>query len=86
MANPIGKVRAPKVSTDPLEPVSFENVASMVKTYEKGTFTGDRDAALLLCLLDTGARANELLDVDLDDINQARGDILIRQGKGSKPR
>ncbi|HBG75223.1 MAG: hypothetical protein A2X25_12770 [Chloroflexi bacterium GWB2_49_20] len=85
-SNPIGKVRAPKVPTDPLEPVSFENVASMVKTCEKGTFTGDRDAALLLCLLDTGARANELLDVDLDDINQARGDILIRQGKGSKPR
>ena len=38
------------------------------------------------CLLDTGARANELLDVNLDDVNQARGDILIRQGKGSKPR
>ncbi|MCJ7694591.1 MAG: hypothetical protein MUO40_04115 [Anaerolineaceae bacterium] len=24
--------------------------------------------------------------IDLDDINQARGDILIRQGKGRKPR
>ncbi|MCX6002699.1 MAG: hypothetical protein NTY79_09285, partial [Chloroflexi bacterium] len=37
----------------------------------------DRDTAILLCLLDTGARASEFLSVNLDDINQARGDILI---------
>ncbi|MFH2038003.1 MAG: tyrosine-type recombinase/integrase [Chloroflexota bacterium] len=84
--NPIKKVRAPKVPTEPLEPVSIENVARMIKGCERGTFAGDRDAAILLCLLDTGARANEFLNIDLDDINQARGDILIRQGKGSKPR
>ncbi len=50
------------------------------------TLTGERDAAILLCLLDTGARASEFLDINLNDINQARGDILIRQGKGRKPR
>jgi integrase/recombinase XerD len=58
----------------------------MVKACPRNTFTGDRDAAILLCLLDTGARASEFLSVNLDDINQARGDILIRQGKGRKPR
>jgi site-specific recombinase XerD len=58
----------------------------MVDICKQGTFQGDRDAAILLCLLDTGARANELLSIDLDDLNQARGTILIRQGKGSKPR
>jgi integrase/recombinase XerD len=58
----------------------------MVKACPHGTFTGDRDAAIILCLLDTGARANEFLSINLDDINQARGDILIRQGKGRKPR
>jgi site-specific recombinase XerD len=58
----------------------------MVKACPHNTFTGDRDATILLCLLDTGARANEFLSVNLDDINQARGDILIRQGKGRKTR
>jgi integrase/recombinase XerD len=58
----------------------------MVKACLHNTFTGDRDTAILLCLLDTGARANEFLSINLDDINQARGDILIRQGKGRKPR
>jgi len=46
-------------------------------------FLGGRS---LLCLLDTGARANEFLSINLEDINQARVDILIRQGKGHKPR
>jgi integrase len=56
------------------------------QSLQTGIFTGDRDAAILLCLLDTGARANEFLSINLEDINQARGDILIRQGKGHKPR
>jgi len=85
-SNPIHKVRAPKVPTVPLEPVSFENVLRMIKTCNQTNFTDARDEAILLCLLDTGARANEFLDIDRNDINQARGDILIRHGKGSKPR
>jgi integrase/recombinase XerD len=58
----------------------------MIKACPHNTFTGDRDVAILLCLLDTGARASEFLSINLEDINQARGDILIRQGKGRKPR
>ncbi len=85
-SNPIHKIKAPKVPIEPLEPVSQETVASMVKACERGTFTGDRDAAILLCLLDTGARASELLNIDVDDLNQASGTILIRKGKGGKPR
>jgi integrase/recombinase XerD len=84
--NPIHKVKAPKVPIEPLEPVSHEAIAGMVKTCDRGTFTGDRDAAILLCLLDTGARASEFLNIDLEDLNQASGTILIRRGKGSKPR
>jgi site-specific recombinase XerD len=85
-SNPIRKVKAPKVPVEPLEPVSFDTVTQMVKVCQHNNFTGDRDAAILLCLLDTGARANEFLCINLEDINQARGDILIRQGKGHKPR
>jgi site-specific recombinase XerD len=84
--NPIRKVKAPKVPIEPLEPVSHETIVSMVKICDRGTFTGDRDAAILLCLLDTGARASEFLDIELKDLNQASGAILIRKGKGSKPR
>jgi integrase len=65
------------------EPLSL----SLVKTCDRGTFTGtgDRDAAILLCRLDTGTRAGEFLNMDLEDLNQASGTILIRKGKGGKP-
>ena len=85
-ANPIHKVKAPKVPIEPLEPVPLKTVFQMVHICKQGALIGDRDAAILLCLLDTGVRANELLSIDLDDVNQARRTILIRQGKGSKPR
>jgi site-specific recombinase XerD len=85
-SNPIRKVKAPKVPLEPLEPISFESVAQMVKACKKETFTGNRDAAIFLCLLDSGVRANEFLKVNIEDVNQARGDILIREGKGRKPR
>lgn len=85
-ANPLRKVKAPRVPTDPLDPVPLKDVTRMVGTCERGTLYGDRDAAILLSLLDTGARAAEFLAVDLEDISLARGDILIRSGKGGKPR
>jgi integrase/recombinase XerD len=45
-----------------------------------------RDQALFLFLLDTGARATETTNINLDDINLRTGEILIRSGKGGKPR
>jgi integrase/recombinase XerD len=85
-SNPIHKVKGPKLPAEPLDPVSIETVARMVKICKLGTIAGDRDKAMLFCLLDTGARASEFLAMDLDDLNNARGTILIRQGKGGKPR
>ena len=84
--NPIKKVKAPKVPVEPIEPVSHQTIAKMVEACDRGTFTDDRDVAMLLCLVDTGARVTEFLNINLEDINQVRGDILIRKGKGSKPR
>ncbi len=58
----------------------------MTKICNRGTLTGERNYALLLALLDTGARAMEFLSIDLSDVNQITGSIIIRKGKGSKPR
>ncbi len=84
--NPIRKVKTPKVPIEFLVSASFETLAKMVNTCPRGSFTRDRDIAIFLCLLDTGASANKFLNINLEDVNQARGDILIRQGKGHKPR
>jgi len=74
------------VPIEPLEPVSLDTVALMLKHCKANTFTGDRDKAILLFLLDTGVRASELLSLNITDINQTTGEVLVRQGKGNKPR
>ena len=40
----------------------------------------------MLFLLDTGVRASELVSINLEDVNPITGDILVRVGKGRKPR
>ena len=84
--NPISKVKTPKVPREPIKGISLDDFRKMLRTCRLGHFTGERDRAILLTLLDTGARASELLDIDLRDINLATGEITIKQGKGSKPR
>ena len=54
---PIGRGNSPKVSQEPLEPLPVANLKAMSGTCDRKVFTGDRDRAILLCLLDTGCRA-----------------------------
>jgi integrase/recombinase XerD len=84
--NPIDKVATPKAPLPPLKPVEIQTVKALIKVCEKGTYTGDRDRAMLLALLDTGARASEFLALDLEDVDRITGKVLIRSGKGDKPR
>jgi integrase/recombinase XerD len=81
--NPIRRVKAPKLPTDPIEPISIEDINLLLKTCESN-YSGVRDKAMMLGLMDTGARAKEFLNINLEDIELATGSILIRQGKGRK--
>jgi site-specific recombinase XerD len=83
--NPIRRVKAPRTATEPLEPVSMATVRALVNSCPK-TFHGLRDKAIVYFLLDTGARAGECLAVNLADVDQVSGAVLIREGKGRKPR
>jgi len=84
--NPIRKVNAPRVPNKTLEPVELNVVSKMIERCESKTFYGERDKAIILCLLDSGARANEFLMINITDINLFTGNVLIRYGKGEKQR
>lgn len=84
--NPINKVKPPRVAQQPLEPVEINTISKMLDACNSTTFNGLRDKAIFLALLDTGARANEFLQIDLKDVDLITGSILIRMGKGRKPR
>lgn len=84
--NPIRKVRAPKLAIEPLAPVTIEVVQKLIETCEEKSLLDLRDKALLIFLLDTGARAAEACALNLEDVDLINGAVEIRCGKGRKPR
>jgi len=83
--NPIRKVKAPKLPMEPIDPIELEDIQTLLKSCSNN-YSGVRDKAMMLGLLDTGARAKEFLDLNLEDIDLATGAVMIKQGKGRKPR
>jgi len=84
--NPIRKVRAPRVGIELLEPAKAIDIQAMLEKCAGERFWDLRNRAIILTLLDTGLRASELVDLNPDDLNLDRGNVLVRQGKGRKPR
>jgi len=84
-SNPIRKVKPPKLNVEPLEPANLDDIRAMIETCDK-SFSGLRDRAIMLALLDSGARAKEFLNIMVKDYNQYSGETLIRKGKGGKTR
>lgn len=84
--NPLKRIKTPKRGDEPLEPLSLEHLQAMLATCERKTFTGDRDRAILLSLVDSGVRHQELTDLMIGDVDFSTGAVLIRQGKGRKSR
>lgn len=103
--NPMEDVPAPKYKIAPVEPYTKDEIEKMLKscdysreaqTTDRKKFamkrpTSNRDHALLLTLLDTGARAMEICKLKIGDIDITTGKVEIKHGviggaKGGKGR
>jgi integrase/recombinase XerD len=84
--NPIYKIKSPKVPEKILDPVPIEDIFAIVNTCKSNKYSDSRDKAILLVLLDTGCRAMEFINLNIENVNLFTGEIIIRQGKGRKPR
>ncbi|MDI6694803.1 MAG: tyrosine-type recombinase/integrase [Anaerolineales bacterium] len=83
--NPITRVSAPKRRTDVLPGVSLVDVQALIGVC-KNDATALRDKAIILTLLETGARAGELCAWNIADFDAHSGALTIRHGKGDKRR
>ena len=81
-ASPMRRVQGPRLPQQALEPVSMDTLRAMRATCDK-TWAGIRDLAAMLCLLDSGARA-EFVALDVDDVNLSTGAVIVKRGKGGK--
>lgn len=83
--NPITKVKPPKIPDAPIQPIAMQEAMKVINKCPPD-LRGLRDKCILLVLVDTGIRASELLQLDIEDLNMAQGSLLIRHGKGNKTR
>lgn len=77
--NPIEKVKAPHNPIAPQQGVTRDEFDALL-----AVCCSERDKALLMVLMDTGIRAEELCGIRLEHVGF--DSILIEQGKGRKPR
>lgn len=85
-ADPLLRLNAPKVDT-PITPVlTSDELKAMLKACQGAEFRDRRDEAMVRLMAETGARVNEVLGLDVDDIDLPRGLAYIRRGKGGKGR
>lgn len=84
--DPLLGLKPPKVDEHVVDPLTTDQIRAMLATCNGKDFRSRRDEAIIRFLSETGARAGELLGMDLPDVNLAGGVATIRRGKGGKGR
>lgn len=82
--SPMRTVRMPKLPRNILPPFSTTEVERLLAAARR-TRWADRDVAIVSFLLETGVRSAEFVNLDVGQVDLARGRVLIH-GKGRKER
>jgi len=92
-ADPFLGVKAPKLDDKVIEPLSGAELKALLRAcaVPKGASATDamrhrRDEAMIRLMFETGMRAGEVIDLEVDDVDLARGVATVRRGKGGKGR
>jgi site-specific recombinase XerD len=85
IANPMAKMKPPIVPEQPVPVIPEDGLRRLLKACEGKDFEGRRDTALIMLLLDTGARRDELMSRKLTDLDLEL-DVLVVLGKGHRER
>jgi integrase/recombinase XerD len=80
LALPKGERRLPEAV------LSVEEVEAVLAQPDTSTVLGVRDRAILEVLYSTAIRRAELIHLRISDVDQARGSLFVRQGKGARDR
>jgi site-specific recombinase XerD len=83
--DPMARVRAPRLPAPVHNRLDFEKIEKVLEA-AKRTQQPERDYAIVVLLLDTGIRREELVSLAPDDVHLAEHVVAVRQGKGAKGR
>ena len=83
--NRLGHLKLPKATVRIMRPLTPEEIKKIVSSIDRRSYSGERNRAVLVTLLDSGLRASELASITLSNLNIRDGNIRIT-GKGDKER
>lgn len=86
--DPVAGLKAPKIDQPVVEPLTEDELRAMLKACKGPEFMNKRDEALLRLMFTTGARAGEVVAMEVDDLRlrEQPPTVTIRRGKGGKGR
>lgn len=84
--DPLLGLRPPKVDKKLVAPLTEDQLAALIKACEGREFRDRRDEAIVRFIAATGARAGEVIAMEMGDVSLKEGKALIRRGKGGKAR
>lgn len=84
--NPMKEIKLLKDRRRIVETFDKKQIKTLLSSCDLKTFTGLRDYTIMLLLLETGVRANELVGINVSDIIWSQKIIRIRNTKGGYER
>jgi len=86
--DPLLGLKAPKIDAPVTQPLSDDDLRAMLNACRGADLRDLRDAAIIRLMYTTGARAGEVVALQLDDVHPkaAVPYVVIRRGKGGKGR
>jgi integrase/recombinase XerD len=84
--DPLLRMPAPKLDQKVIDPLTADELKLMLRGCHGRSFRDRRDEAILRLMLETGMRANEVIDLKVADLDLTRGLVVVYRGKGGKGR
>ncbi|MDQ1015796.1 tyrosine-type recombinase/integrase [Streptomyces afghaniensis] len=79
-------LKPPKLDVKVVDALNDDQLRALLKVCAGRDLRDRRDAAIIRLMAETGARAGEVVDLAVGDVNVAAGSAVIRRGKGGKGR
>jgi site-specific recombinase XerD len=79
-------LRPPKIDIKVADPLTEGELRALIKACQGRTMRDRRDEAIIRLMAETGMRAGEAANLQLADVDLARGIAVVRRGKGGRGR
>lgn len=84
--DPLAGLKPPKLDTPVSEPLTDDQLKALLRACRGSDLRDRRDEAIVRLMAETGARAGEVVGLDVADVDLSAMTAVVRRGKGGKGR